>query len=196
MKEFKIEDTIRYLITGVWIFFLLNQHNILPKIINFDKEFLVIVISFAIGALAYSVFRTLINPWLQRVLDWIIISNNTGRNYIKKRFGIKCWDTRNDLWVLFHQTYSKKFPGNYTIWLSTFLTMYILSISTLITFACGYYHCHHEYIYLVIGVFLFVCSVFSNNNYEKRFFNNAIMISDPSFNEFIEEYLKTKKEYL
>ena len=100
MKDFRIDDIIRYLITGIWIFFLLNQKHILPEIIKFDKEFIVIIISFSIGAVAYSIFRTFLYPFLQMGLD-LIISRNTGRNYIKKQFGIKEWGLRNDLGAAF-----------------------------------------------------------------------------------------------
>jgi hypothetical protein len=197
MKEFRIDDIIRYLITGIWIFFLLNQQNILPEIIKFDKEFTVIIISFSIGVVAYSIFRTFLYPFLQMCLD-LFIPGNTGRNYIKKQFGIKEWRTRNDLWVLFHQKYQEKFPGHYTIWLSSFLTMYTLSISTLVaiifTIIFSDYCMYHLLIYIVIFIVLLFGGIISNINYEYRFFNNTLMISHPTFKEFVQEYLTNKSK--
>jgi len=99
MKDFRIDDIIRYLVTGIWIFFLLNQKHTLPEIIKFDKELIVIIISFSIGAVAYSVFRTFLYPFLQMGLD-VITPGDTGRNYLKKQLGMMKWRTRNDLWVL------------------------------------------------------------------------------------------------
>lgn len=194
MKDFRIEDIIRYLVTGIWIFFLLNQNHILPEIFKFDKdkEFIVIIISFSIGAVAYSIFRTLFYPIVQRGLD-LIISPNTGRKYIKKQFKmIKKWKTRNDLWVLFHQKYPERFPGHYTIWLSSFLTIYTLSMSTLVAAIFSDYHMH----YIVIGIVLLGVGIVSNINYELRFFNNTLMISCPTFKEFVQEYLTNKSKLL
>jgi hypothetical protein len=195
MKEFRIDDIIRYLITGIWIFFLLNQTHVLPKIITFDKELIVIIISFSLGAVAYSIFRTFLYPFLQMGLD-LIISRNTGRNYIKKQFGIKEWKTRNDLWVLFHQKYPEKFPGHYTIWLSSFLTMYTLSISTLVAIIFSDYCMYQLLIYIGIVIVFLGVGILSNINYESRCFNNTLMISDPTLKEFVQEYLKNKSKLL
>jgi len=195
MKDFRIDDIIRYLITGIWIFFLLNQNRILPEIIKFDKELIVIIISFSMGAVAYSIFRTLLYPFLQRGLD-LFISRNSGRNYIKKQFGIKEWKTRNDLWVLFQQKYPEEFPSHYTIWLSSFLTMYTLSISTLVAIIFSGYCMYQLLVYMGIVIVLFLAGIISNINYEARCFNNTLMISDPTFKEFVHEYLTNKSKLL
>ncbi|MBM4348572.1 MAG: hypothetical protein FJ106_01590 [Deltaproteobacteria bacterium] len=195
MKDFRIDDIIRYLITGIWIFFLLDQNHVLPEIIKFDKELIVFIISFSIGAVAYSIFRTFLYPFLQMGLDRVI-SGDTGRNYIKKQFRIKEWRTRNDLWVLFQQKYPDKFPGHYTIWLSSFLTMYTLSISTLVAVILSDYCIYQLVIYIGIFIVLLGVGIFSNINYEYRCFNNTLMISNPTFKEFVQEYLTNKSKLL
>lgn len=195
MKDLRVDDIIRYLVTGIWIFFLLNQNQTLPEIIRFDKELIVIIISFSIGAVAYSVFRTCLYPFLQMGLD-LITPGDTGRSYVKKQFGIKKWRTRNDLWVLFQQKYPAKFPGHYTIWLSSFLTMYTLSISTLAAVIFSGFCRHQLPVYIGIFIALFAVGIFSNINYEYRVFNNTLMISDPSFREFVQEYLTNRSKLL
>lgn len=195
MKDFRIDDIIRYLITGIWIFFLLNQSGFLPEIIKFDKELIVVIISFSIGAIAYSIFRTFLYPFLQRCLD-LIISGNNGRNYIKKQFGIKEWTTRNDLWVLFQQKYPEKFPGHYAIWISSFLTMYTLSISTLVAIIFSGYCMYQLLVYIGIVIVFFLAGIISNKNYESRCFNNTLMISGPTLKEFVQEYLTNKSKLL
>jgi len=198
MKDFTIDDMVRYLITGIWVFFIVNQQNILPNMMKFDKEFNVIVISFSIGVVAYFMSRTFLYPILQWVLDKCILSPHTGRNYLKQQFGIKDWGTRNDLWVLFHQTYSTKYPGHYTIWLSSFLTMYTLAISTPVTIILSLLlstHCiHHVLIYIACFIVIFLAGIISNVNYENRMFNNTIMISDPTLKEFVQDYLAKKSK--
>jgi len=195
MKDFRIDNIIRYLITGIWIFFLLNQKVVLPEIIKFDNGFIVIIISFSIGAVVYSIFRTLLYPLLQMGLD-LIIPGNTGRKYIKKQFGIKEWRTRNDLCALFQQKYHEKFPGPYSIWLSSFLTMYTLAISALVAIIFSDYCMYQLIIYIVILVVFLGVGIFSNINYEYRVFNNTLMISDPTFKEFVQEYLTNKSKLL
>jgi len=191
MKDFRIDDIIRYLITGAWIFFLLNQNNTEYEYINYDKEFLVILISFSIGAVAYTVFRTFLYPLLQMALD-LIISENTGRNYLKNKYRIKNWCTRNDLWILFQVRNIKKFYGNYSIWLSSFLTMYTLSISTFIAILFGDYDINEIFIYSAICVILFIGGALSNIKYEKRLFNNTVFISEPTLKEFVKDYLEKR----
>lgn len=195
MKDLRIDDIIRYLVTGIWIFFLLNQKHILPEIIKFDKELIVIIISFSIGAVAYSIFRTFLYPFLQMGLD-LITPGDTERNYVKKQLGIKKWRTRNDLWVLFQQKYPEKFPGHYSIWLSSFLTMYTLSISTLVAIIFSGYCWYQLPVYVGIFIVLFVVGILSNINYEYGVFNNTLVISDPTFKKFVQEYLTNKSELL
>lgn len=195
MKDFRIDDIIRYLITGIWIFFLLNQSCILPEIIKFDKELIVIIISFSLGAVAYSIFRTFLYPFLQMGLD-LIIPENTGRNYLKKKFAIKGWRTRNDIWVIFQQIYPEKYPGHYAIWVSSFLTMYTLSISTLVAIIFIGWCMNQILVYIGIVIVLFIAGIISNINYEYRCFNNTLMISDPTLKEFVQEYLTNKSKLL
>lgn len=211
MKDFRIEDIIKYFISGIWIFLLLVQRNALPPIINCNQEFVVIITSLSIGVVVYFIFRTSGYPWLQIFLDWSfcliliakrtcrkkllkkrfgIISENNGRNYIKKRFGIKKWSTRNDLWVLFHHKHKGELLSDYSIWLSSFITMYILSISTFVDIIYCLYCGQHYLISPWICIIVFIAGLISHINYESRDFINTTMITNPTLAEFVEEYIE------
>jgi len=51
-------------------------------------------------------------------------------------------------------------------------------------------------IFIVILVVFLGVGIFSNINYEYRVFNNTLMISDPTFKEFVQEYLTNKSKLL
>jgi len=198
MKDFNIDDMLKYLITGIWIYFLLHQANILPEIIRFDKELNVIVLSFSIGIVMYFSSRTFLYPLLQRVLDKCFLPKDTGRNYIKEQFEIDEWGIRNDLHVLFHQKHSKKYAGPYPTWVSSFLTMYSLAISTPIAIVLipllGAHGVHHILVYIAFSIVFLVVGGVSNCNYEKRVFRNTVIISDPTLKEFVQDYLDKKSK--
>ena len=47
-------------------------------------------------------------------------------------------------------------------------------------------------IYAGIVIVLFGVGIYSHINYKSRFFNNTIMITDPTLTEFVQEYLAKK----
>jgi hypothetical protein len=192
MKDFNLNDLLKYVVTGGWIYFLLSREKVFGTFESKDSELLILFICFSLGAVTYYVFRTLLFPTYQRQVVDRILKKMSGRNYLREKHKIGSWATQNDLWVMFHVKHKGQLYGNYHGWLFSFLMLYTLGFTTLIFSISFYSFCEKElYIFLLICLILMLSATRSNLNYEKRLFNNVAIIDKETFDQFVEKFLKS-----
>jgi multisubunit Na+/H+ antiporter MnhG subunit len=178
IKQLDVADLLRFLITGFWSYFIyaLAYHDPSSLPISNDNSLFFAFVLFAIGAIQYFAFRSLIFP----VLVWLIdLKVPNARTYIRDRFSIKGWITANDLWQVYQGENIDKFKGSYKPWHASIHMLWITSTTTL--FGAVYYCCFRaaaehdpvtgKMLWLLFAV-LFSSSVTSQIMYETRVLNH------------------------
>ena len=182
VKEFNINETMKYLITGYWSFFVFysivgNMSHLTTKI-GFES----ILVVFAFGALTYHAFRSTLFPIITAIGDFffpnIRFKKSKKRNkYFLDRFCMLInWIKLND--ELRIERWDEKFKplnsNDYSLWLSSIIMQYLCGVFTLLI-TYYFYHDHGNKIatfgkhtYIITGWLLIISGFISQRFHERR----------------------------
>jgi len=190
MNQLKIDELIRYFLTGVYVVVLHKFFPFCSKITITSDNTQIFVATFLIGTSFYFLMKTLIVPFIcYNILDFFKRLNkkeNIRSSICEKLDMVDNYKNRrvaNDIFQKFRNDNQKLFENRLTTWSSSINMMYCFSISSLIYLVINLFESNLKdsiniwWLLLPIFVFLFSAG-YSHINYEKRIYRFCLYASE------------------
>ncbi|MBN2267382.1 MAG: hypothetical protein JW725_03525 [Candidatus Babeliaceae bacterium] len=190
-----IADLLKYFYTGFW-FYLIGEKTKFPlisRIASLDSTFEKSVAIFFIGALTYFLYRTFVYPiLLARTNDWFFSGNI--RNIIGKKYNIKTWEDKNDLYNNLENIYPQFDVDKSRIWNSSIHLLYIVAIIGLFGIIFGKAKGIDDFSVLnyCIGVVICFFAAWTSDSFlQKRIGRNFILNINDEIDSRIRTFLRS-----